>query len=270
MLKDTVRTNAYHHFIHGHKSLFINKTVLDVGCGTGILSFFCARAGAKEVHAVDNSSIIQRAREIARVNHLSDIVQTHRGQIEHLHYSTPALNQLRGKIDILVSEWMGYALLYEAMLDSVITARDLYLRPASSPSTPDTAGLMVPSHCTLHLAPVHDPDYLSETQSFWYEVYNLNYTPMVQSADFHTDAVVRDVSPSTLCAPSILLKTFALQTITHADLEFRAPFSFQLSEDIESLDGFCLWFDAFFLPPPANMRRELPRDVDGAKWKGPG
>ena len=33
------------------------------------------------------------------------------------------------KVDVIVSEWMGYFLLYESMLDSVIWARDRYLAP---------------------------------------------------------------------------------------------------------------------------------------------
>ncbi len=40
------------------------KTVLDVGCGTGILSMFSARAGASQVFGVDNSSIIDSARQV--------------------------------------------------------------------------------------------------------------------------------------------------------------------------------------------------------------
>jgi protein arginine N-methyltransferase 1 len=31
------------------------------------------------------------------------------------------------KVDIIISEWMGYFLLYESMLDSVLWARDKYL-----------------------------------------------------------------------------------------------------------------------------------------------
>jgi hypothetical protein len=31
------------------------------------------------------------------------------------------------KVDIIMSEWMGYFLLYEAMLDTVLWARDKYL-----------------------------------------------------------------------------------------------------------------------------------------------
>ncbi|KAK3088280.1 hypothetical protein FSP39_017014 [Pinctada imbricata] len=53
MLKDRPRTLAYKNFIEQNKNLFAGKTVLDVGAGTGILSLFCASAGAKQVYAVE-------------------------------------------------------------------------------------------------------------------------------------------------------------------------------------------------------------------------
>ena len=42
------------------------QVVLDVGCGTGILSMFAARSGAKKVIAVDQSEIIYQAMDIVR------------------------------------------------------------------------------------------------------------------------------------------------------------------------------------------------------------
>ena len=52
MLKDSVRTRSYQIAILGNKDLFKDKTVLDVGCGTGILSMFAAKAGASRVVGV--------------------------------------------------------------------------------------------------------------------------------------------------------------------------------------------------------------------------
>lgn len=52
MLKDTVRTKSYQNAICKNAYLFKDKVVLDVGAGTGILSLFCAKAGAKHVYAV--------------------------------------------------------------------------------------------------------------------------------------------------------------------------------------------------------------------------
>ena len=52
MLKDTVRTGSYRNAIINNPHLFKDKLVLDVGCGTGILSMFAAKAGAKHVVGV--------------------------------------------------------------------------------------------------------------------------------------------------------------------------------------------------------------------------
>jgi len=70
MLKDTVRTLTYQAAIEGNPEDFKDKVVLDIGCGTGILSIFAARAGAKHVYAVDNAEIALHARAIVKKNGL--------------------------------------------------------------------------------------------------------------------------------------------------------------------------------------------------------
>lgn len=47
MLLDQPRTHSYRKAIESNADLFKDKTVLDVGSGTGILSMFCAKAGEK-------------------------------------------------------------------------------------------------------------------------------------------------------------------------------------------------------------------------------
>ena len=54
MLKDEVRTLTYRNAMYHNKHLFRGKVVLDVGCGTGILSMFAVKAGAKHVYGVQN------------------------------------------------------------------------------------------------------------------------------------------------------------------------------------------------------------------------
>ncbi|KAG4221567.1 hypothetical protein PC116_g29957, partial [Phytophthora cactorum] len=162
MLKDAVRTDAYRDFIYNNKHLFAGKTVLDIGCGTGILSMFCARAGAAKVIAVDASAIITKAQENIFHNNLSSIITCVRGRIEDVALPVD-------EVDIIVSEWMGYCLLFEAMLPSVLFARDRYLKPD---------GLLVPSHANIWLAPVSDPQYVADNITFWRDVYGFDMRAM--------------------------------------------------------------------------------------------
>lgn len=72
MLKDTVRTLTYRNSMLDNKHLFRDKVVLDVGCGTGILCMFAAKAGAKKVIGVDMSNIIDQAKKIVAANGFAD------------------------------------------------------------------------------------------------------------------------------------------------------------------------------------------------------
>ena len=70
MLRDTVRTEAYCHAIMHYRALFAWKTVIDVGCGTGILSLFCAWAVAKCMFAIGASSMAENAEKVLLSNPL--------------------------------------------------------------------------------------------------------------------------------------------------------------------------------------------------------
>jgi ribosomal protein L11 methyltransferase len=60
--------------------------VLDVGTGSGILSIFAAKSGAKEVWGIDTDGVaVENARENVEKNRVSDIVRTRKGSIGNLH-----------------------------------------------------------------------------------------------------------------------------------------------------------------------------------------
>ena len=52
-----------------------SQVVLDVGCGTGVLSLACARLGARVVYAVEASPMAHLARKIVAANGMADVVQ---------------------------------------------------------------------------------------------------------------------------------------------------------------------------------------------------
>lgn len=75
MLEDEPRTLAYKNAILNNQSYFKDKIVMDVGSGTGILSIFCAQAGAKKVYAVEASNLASLSKEIIRENNLENIIE---------------------------------------------------------------------------------------------------------------------------------------------------------------------------------------------------
>lgn len=58
--------SSYHDAIINNSPLIADKLVLDVGCGTGILSMFSVAAGAAKVFAIDQSDVIYQAMDIVR------------------------------------------------------------------------------------------------------------------------------------------------------------------------------------------------------------
>lgn len=78
MIRDAARTEAYRNAILANRSLFAGKTVLDVGAGTGILSVFCAQAGAAKVYAVEASRTAELARQLVDENHFTGTIEVNR------------------------------------------------------------------------------------------------------------------------------------------------------------------------------------------------
>lgn len=206
---------------------------------------FCAKAGAARVIAVDNSNIIDKARENIYNNGFADKITCLRGKVEEVVLPVD-------KVDIIVSEWMGYCLLYEAMLDSVIWARDKYLKPD---------GLMVPSHMNMWVAPVADPDYISDHIAFWRDVYGFDMKAM--QAGIHDDAQVLHMPESTICAEPFPFLQLSLHTTTVKDLSFKRNWKAKLTKDIDALDGFIIWFDSFFM---SSRDTVVPEDARAEQW----
>ena len=72
MIQDRPRTLAYQRSLEANKAKLKDKVVIDVGAGTGILSIFAARAGARHVYAIEYSDTAHMARKIIAENGLTD------------------------------------------------------------------------------------------------------------------------------------------------------------------------------------------------------
>jgi len=215
MLKDEVRTKSYRNAIVNNRHLFRDKVVLDVGCGTGILSFFAAKSGARKVYGVDYSDIVFQAQQIAKDNNLDNVVTLIKGKIEEV--------ELPEKVDIIISEWMGYCLLYEAMLCSVLIARDKWLKPD---------GIIMPDRATLNLTAIEDAEYKEDKINFWDNVYGFNMSCIKKMAI--QEPLVDVVEANQVMTTSCKVLTLDLATVRQEDLTFTAPFRL-----VANRDDFC-------------------------------
>lgn len=148
MIQDRLRTLSYKKAIE--RTVKPGDVVLDLGCGTGILSFFAARAGCKKIYAIEKESIIDDAAEAARRNGLDAKIKFVKQDVRLFQPSEP--------IDVLIHEQIGAYLWNEGMVAKVACVRDRFLR---------RGGVILPFKVDLYLAPVSYVSPLEECMAFW-------------------------------------------------------------------------------------------------------
>jgi hypothetical protein len=74
------------------------------------------------------------------------VITVLKGKIEEIDFPTT-------HVDIIISEWMGYFLLFENMLNTVLYARDKWLVPG---------GVVLPDKTSLYLTAIEDAEYKQE------------------------------------------------------------------------------------------------------------
>ncbi|XP_039264819.1 protein arginine N-methyltransferase 1-like [Styela clava] len=222
MLKDEVRTLTYRNSIYHNKHLFRGKVVLDVGCGTGVLSMFAAKAGAAKVIGIECSSIVDYAQKIIEANKLDHVITLIKGKVEEVTLPVE-------KVDIILSEWMGYCLLYESMLNTVLYARDKWLAPD---------GLIFPDRAVLYVTAIEDRQYKEDKINWWNDVYGFDMSCIKDVAI--SEPLVDVVEAKQVVTNTCLVKELDLYTVTEGDLSFTSPFHLVVTRNdyIQALVSF--------------------------------
>ncbi|KAL1437768.1 hypothetical protein MTO96_048625 [Rhipicephalus appendiculatus] len=234
MMQDYIRTSTYQRAILNNMEDFKDKVVLDVGAGSGILSFFAVQAGARKVFAVEASSMAKHAECLVYHNKVSDKVVVIPGKIEEITLPEP--------VDVIVSEPMGYMLFNERMLETYLHAKK-WLKPQ---------GKMFPTRGDLHIAPFSDTGLYMEQlnkANFWYQqsFHGVDLSSLREAAvkEYFRQPVV-DTFDVRICLAKSLRHTVDFERATESDLHcIEIPLQFSLLQSGE-LHGLAFWFDVAF------------------------
>ena len=239
---NAIKLNAKRHFE--------GKVVLDVGTGTGVLSIWAAQAGAKRVYAVEATSVAHKAEKLIAAHGFSDVITVLNGRMEQV--------VVPEKVDVLLSEWMGYFLLREAMVNSVIDARDQYLKPG---------GVMYPSSARLLLSSLDEPGFLAarradvtESMAGWDVLasslkarYDLDLSALRQAyADENEDYAMRQawqggVAAHARVGEAQVLLDVDMHTVTKGDLfGWKRKIRIPEASEASPIHLLCGWFDVRF------------------------
>ncbi len=178
-----------------------DSVVLDLGAGMGIHGLVAAAAGARRVYLVEPQSVVQIAREVAKVNRLDDRVVILQGTIEETELPEP--------VDLIVSVFTGNLLYSEDLLPSLIHARDRYLKPG---------GLLIPDLAELVLAPVSAPEMHAKNISCWSDPHlGLDFSSAHRFAANEILLLTRDELKAEKLAPGSVVTAMDMTTAQHAD-----------------------------------------------------
>ncbi len=154
LIGDSVRNKAFRDALQK----VIQKgasTVLDIGSGTGFLSFLAAKGGAKHVTLLEMNDLLEPSMRMAKKNnvHNCTFIQAHSTDLP-----TP-----KEKYDIIVSETLGNYALEENILETLSDAKRFLKKD----------GVMIPSAISQFACPVTSPR-LYEEIDVWDTGYDID------------------------------------------------------------------------------------------------
>ncbi|MXX11493.1 MAG: methyltransferase domain-containing protein, partial [Nitrospira sp. SB0667_bin_9] len=225
MLIDETRTGAYSRAVS--KVVKPGDVVVDVGCGSGILSFFACRAGARHVHAIESEPVINIAELVAAKNGFQDRITFYNASSFNVDLPEPA--------DVIVTETMGTFGFEEGILGSLTDARERLLKKG---------GTLIPHGVELFLVPVELPQFYEHVIDFWVN--------RCQGFDFSPvrHLTVNNFHPLKLHEGTFLGDPLRVQEIEFGETtqtEVKAGFTIHVRRQ-GWLHGLAGWFNAELIP----------------------
>lgn len=229
MLADSVRVDAYADALPA--TVRPGDVVVDLGTGTGILALLAARAGARVVHGVDHSPILDVARRVAEANGVANV---------EFHRTHSSRFDLDGKVDVLVHEQMGNYLFEERMVTNVADLRRRLLRES---------GRILPARFEFFLEPVTLRDAYSIPFIWEQELHGISFAQLADGALPENPAYRRKLYKPPFFSHFLGEPEPALRIdLATADPD-ELPVALELARTATRpgrLDGLCVFFRAWF------------------------
>lgn len=146
-LQDQVRLTAFRQAIR--ELVVPGSVVVDLGSGTGILGLLACEAGAKRVYSIEETGLIELAREICQANGFADQIRFIKELSTHVDLPEPA--------DVILADQIGHFGFEAGLFDYFSDARRRFLKPN---------GVTIPQRIAFCLAPV-EHELLWEQVEFW-------------------------------------------------------------------------------------------------------
>jgi len=222
LLQDKIRTNSFKKAIF--KTVKKGDVVLDLGSGLGILSFFAHNAGAKKIYSIEiEKHLIKTAKEIAKKNKMDD-------KIKFINKDS-RLVELPEKVDVIVSECLGYFAIQGNMISAVIDARDRFLKKE---------GKVIPEEITMHIAPIQSFSHFRNI-NYWNmeKSYNIDLSPVQKLAS--NNIYLTTMNQKHFISTPKEIKKINM-TNDHPNEMMNVKEKFSISEPC-NFHGWCGWFD---------------------------
>ena len=170
MLHDDRRTS--HYIAALRQAVRPGDIVLDIGTGSGVLAVAAARAGARQVYAVEASDIADVAERVFTANRVQERVTLIRGWSREIELPEPA--------DLLVAEVIGNEPFEEEILETTLDARRRLLKPNAR---------LIPHTLELLARPLLIPEAEARQRAIgqraiegWRELYGIEFQPLLDAA----------------------------------------------------------------------------------------